>query len=94
MKVLIITLAITLLALNLLTAAAAQEAETGPAISDFGQFYRIADAVEVGNSSDGVRAVFDIGVGSEDPAAINARIDTVARFLNMHLASGFPEERC
>jgi intracellular sulfur oxidation DsrE/DsrF family protein len=71
--------------------ATAQEA-TGPAIEDHGPVYAIPDAVEFGDPIEGVKAVFDISVGSEDPAAINARIETVARFLNMHVAAGYPQE--
>lgn len=85
------TLALVVLSTILGAVAGAQESETGPAVTEHGEFYRIADAVEVGDASKGVRAVFDIGVGSHNPAEINKRIDTVARFLNMHLAAGFPE---
>ena len=56
-------LAITVVALNLFAAAEAQETKTGPAVTDFGEFYRIAEAVEVADAGAGVRAVFDIGVG-------------------------------
>lgn len=82
-----------MVAIAVLAPARAQDAETGPAVPGFGEFYSILDAVAVGDSSQGVRAVFDIAIGSDDPAAVNARIDTVARFLNMHLAAGFPKER-
>ena len=50
------------------------------------------DAVEVGSPAAGVKAVFDIAVGSEDPATLNRRIETVARYLNMHIAAGYPKE--
>ena len=46
---------------------AAQDARTGPAVTGFGEFYPIPEAVELADASNGVRAVFDIKVGSEDP---------------------------
>jgi intracellular sulfur oxidation DsrE/DsrF family protein len=72
--------------------AAAQEEFTGPAIEGHGPVYAIPDAVDLGDQAVGVKAVFDISVGSEDPAALNIRIETVARFLNMHVAAGYPQE--
>ena len=89
MKILIFLLA----AASLRPPAWSPEARPGPVISDFGAVYSIEGAAEVGDSRDGARAVFDVAIGSEDPAALNARIETVARFLNMHAAAGFPEER-
>lgn len=62
-------------------------------ISDFGETYTIPGAIEVGTPAEGLRAVFDVAVGSEDPAEVNRRIETVARFLNMHAAAGYPRER-
>lgn len=72
--------------------AAAEEEFTGPAVEGYGPVYAIPDAVELGDPAAGVKAVFDISVGSEDPAALNIRIETVARFLNMHVAAGYPKE--
>lgn len=80
------TLALCLLALP----ALAQKDSTGPAIESHGPVYAVPDAVSVGDPADGLKAVFDIAVGSEDPAALNRRIETVARYLNMHIAAGYP----
>lgn len=87
------TFVIAALGANLFAVAVAEEARTGPAVPGFGEFYRIEAPAEVGEAAAGVRAVFDIGVGSTDPGDLNARIDAVARFLNLHLDAGFPSER-
>jgi intracellular sulfur oxidation DsrE/DsrF family protein len=70
----------------------AQEDSTGPVIESHGPVYAIPDAVAVGDPTAGLKAVFDIAVGSEDPAALNRRIETVARYLNMHVAAGYPAD--
>jgi len=38
-----------------------------------------------------LRAVFDVALAPEDAGAVNPRIDTLARFLNMHGAAGVAE---
>jgi intracellular sulfur oxidation DsrE/DsrF family protein len=87
------TLVLTAAALILLALpASAQKDSTGPAINSHGPVYAVPDAVEVGSPAAGAKAVFDIAVGSEDPATLNRGIETVARFLNMHVAAGYAPE--
>lgn len=38
------------------------------------------------------KVVFDIAIGEDDPAKVNQRINTMARFLNMHAQAGAPPE--
>jgi intracellular sulfur oxidation DsrE/DsrF family protein len=61
--------------------------ETGPVIANMGPYYNIPDSF---NLQAGVhyRAVMDVADGPEDTAALNRGIESAARFLNMHAASG------
>jgi len=39
-----------------------------------------------------MRAVFDVAKTDNDPAKLNRRIETVARYLNMHVRAGLPAD--
>lgn len=80
------------LCLLLAVSAEAQTDSTGPVIDSHGPVYAIPDAVPVGDPAEGLKAVFDIAIGSEEPAMLNRRIETVARYLNMHTAAGYAPE--
>jgi len=60
---------------------------TGPVIKDMGPYYEIPGSY---NLQAGVRyrAVMDVADGPADAAALNRGIESAARFLNMHAASG------
>lgn len=67
-------------------------AVTGPVISAFGPVYPIAEPGFPARPDHVYRVVFDVG---DTPAAANARnakIETVARFLNLHARAGVPPE--
>ena len=82
-----------LVLLTLVTAVAATSQETtGPVLTDFGAVFAVADAVELADPRVGVRAVFDVAQGAKDVAGLNRRIETVARYLNMHVGAGFPRQ--
>jgi intracellular sulfur oxidation DsrE/DsrF family protein len=61
--------------------------KTGPIIANMGPYYDIPGGF---NLEKGVhyRAVMDVADGPEDAAALNRGIESAARFLNMHAASG------
>jgi len=62
-------------------------AATGPVIEGMGPFYSIPGSYGL---LPGVhyRAVMDVAEGPEDAASLNRGIESAARFLNMHAASG------
>lgn len=73
-------------------AQALAEAKTGPVISEFGPVYAI-DKPDFETPTDHIyRVVFDVSVAPESAADLNPRIETLARFLNMHAAAGVPTQ--
>ena len=84
-----------LLAVLVLTAGhrTTAEPETGPVLKSFGPVYTVSDPAHLDDPSSGLRGIFDVGKSPEDPSAVNPRIETVARFLNLHAEAGFPRER-
>ena len=68
------------------------QSSTGPVIEGYGPVFDIPDADFVPTDTE-YRVVFDVAVGMEDPAQVNRRIETLARFLNMHARAGVPLER-
>lgn len=73
--------------------AGAEEPILGPAIEGYGPTYPIDDR-DVPLEEDAVyRTVFDAAGYSDDLTALNTRLVSVARFLNMHVRNGTPLER-
>ena len=71
---------------------AADEAEYGPLIAEYGPVYS-TDTVDFPTPTDHqYKAVFDISKTADSPGDVNQRINTVARYLNMHAQSGVPAE--
>lgn len=70
----------------------AQEKSTGPIIKDFGKVWAIENPDFKVDSTKTYKAVFDIMNSPESHEAVNASIETAARFLNMHAQSGVPAE--
>lgn len=70
----------------------AEEPSLGPAIEGYGPTYAVDDR-DVPLQEGGIyRAVFDAAANPDDPAALNTRLVSVARFLNMHVRNGTPLE--
>ena len=70
----------------------AQKKSTGPIIKDFGKVWTIENPDFKVDSTKTYKAVFDIMNSPESHEAVNASIETAARFLNMHAQSGVPAE--
>lgn len=64
----------------------------GPVIEEFGQTYLIDQPDYPVDTQMIYKVVFDIHSAPTDPALINSSINTLARFLNMHVAAGVPRE--
>ena len=74
-------------------AAGAEPATTGPLIEQFGPVYDIGRpdfATPIGLV---YRAVFDVGPSPEAADQVNPRIESLARFLNMHARAGVKPEQ-
>lgn len=84
-------------ALLLPAASAAQSPlatlEDGPVIRGYGAVYPVADPDFATPVEGPFRVVFDVAQGAESTDAVNARINTVARYLNMHAQAGVDPAR-
>lgn len=70
-----------------------ESARTGPLIEQFGPVYEVARP-DFATPTDLVyRAVFDVAPSPDAADAINPRIESLARFLNMHARAGVHGER-
>lgn len=75
------------------TAHAQRPARTdGPVIQGYGAVFAVPDPA-FPTPAGALKVVFDVSETPEDASARNARIETVARFLNMHAQAGVPRER-
>ena len=81
-----------LLQSSALGAQALGPSRTGPVIAEFGPVYTVEDPDFVTDTEAVYRIVFEVQDGSEDPGALNRRIESLARFLNMHAQAGVPRE--
>ena len=59
-------------------------------ITNFGPTYPIENPDYKTSLTEEYKVVFDISKASEDPAEVNKYVETVARFLNMHVEAGKP----
>ncbi len=73
--------------------SAIAQAQSGPIIEKYGAVYDIEDADFTADPNRWYRVVFDVAESPGGPAEVNALINTVARFLNMHARAGVPRER-
>lgn len=71
----------------------AQEKSTGPIVKNFGKVWVIENPDFKVDTTKTYKAVFDIMNSPESHEAVNASIETAARFLNMHAQSGVPPEK-
>jgi intracellular sulfur oxidation DsrE/DsrF family protein len=75
-----------------LLAQGAPEAHTGPVIQDYGPVYDIPDPDLAPPRDQVLRVVFEVAQASPEPDRVNRRIETLARYLNMHARAGVPRE--
>jgi intracellular sulfur oxidation DsrE/DsrF family protein len=76
------------LLLAIATCHAVAEPVTGPVIDDYGPVYYVPEEpLELPRDSL-LRAVFDIAAAPDEPETANYRLETVARYLNMHARAG------
>jgi intracellular sulfur oxidation DsrE/DsrF family protein len=70
----------------------ADEPSLGPVIKDYGPTYPIEDRDVALVDGAAYKAVFDVAAYSDDTRALNNRLISVARYLNMHARNGVPVE--
>ena len=69
-------------------AAPLSRPESGPVVEGFGAVYGVPDPDFETPWDVEYRVVFDVSVGADEPHLLNARINSLARFLNMHAQAG------
>ena len=70
----------------------ASEPVTGPVIENFGPAFTLPAGTFNLLPDQQYKVVMDIGEGPDDPATLNRKIETAARFLNMHSRNGIKPE--
>ncbi|TMU56668.1 DsrE family protein [Flagellimonas algicola] len=70
-----------------------QTAEAGPIITDFGKVYEVNNPDYKVQKDITFKAVIDVTGKADSHSSRNARIETAARFLNMHAQSGVPNNQ-
>lgn len=66
---------------------------TGPIITDFGPVYTVPNPGLATPMLQELKVRFDVSQAADDVKALNARLETVARFLNMHGKAGVSPDR-
>ncbi|WP_425237179.1 DsrE family protein [Ulvibacterium sp.] len=70
-----------------------EESKSGPVIKDFGKVWKIDDPDFELQKNVELKVVFDIMDSPESHQEINKKIETAARFLNMHAQSGVSSDQ-
>jgi len=73
-----------------MSTALAEQPEAGPVIENYGPVYSVPDATFKLDPTIHYRSVMDVSDSPKDIDALNRRIESAARFLNMHARSGIP----
>jgi intracellular sulfur oxidation DsrE/DsrF family protein len=81
---------IVLLIWSFTSAAGASAFKDGPLIKGFGKHAKVNQQLIL-DTKQQLKVVFDISESGKD-GAVNGKINTLARFLNMHVANGFKAE--
>ncbi|WP_228527480.1 DsrE family protein [Pararhodonellum marinum] len=63
-----------------------------PIVQNYGGIYEIPEAEEMPDPSENYKIIIDLVSGEEDPKAINAMVDNIARMMNLHGLAGVPSE--
>lgn len=72
--------------------ASVPEPTFGPVFDSYGPVFDVSDTDFEVASDTRLRAVFDAAAYTQDGTGINRELESVARFINMHAASGMPLE--
>ena len=72
------------------TSLAAQSKAKGPAVKNYGPTFPVENPDFVLDTSQTLKVVFDVYNTPEDPSRVSPSIETMARFLNMHVEAGMP----
>ena len=81
-------MAISLLLFGIITNPAFAEPATGPVIEDYGPVYYVPEEPLDLPPDFQLKVVFDISATPDEKAKLNHRLETVARYLNMHARAG------
>ena len=66
---------------------------SGPVILDYGPVYYVPEEPLELPADLQLKAVFDIAAAPDDPGELNYRLETIARYLNMHARAGVAPEQ-
>lgn len=69
-----------------------QEATYGPVFDSMGYVYDVNEADFIPDSTVVLKAIFDIERPQENPSELNPLINSLHRYLNMHVRKGIPLE--
>jgi len=92
MRPLALAAALTVLATFASDANAQQRAKPGPVIESAGAVFQVPSPTFPTDPDRAYKVAFEIAESAADPGRLNASLNTVARFLNMHAQAGVPEE--
>ncbi|WP_299443232.1 DsrE family protein [uncultured Aquimarina sp.] len=67
-----------------------KESKKGTVITEYGKTYEVKNPDFKTNTTDHLKAVFDVGRSFGDSTKVNPLIHTAARYLNMHVDAGVP----
>jgi intracellular sulfur oxidation DsrE/DsrF family protein len=79
---------IVLISFYVANSTAKEHFEAGPLIADYGKHAKVNQSVSV-NKSTKLNVVFDVADRTGENS-LNRKFDSLARFLNMHVANGVP----
>uniref|UniRef100_UPI0032172E02 DsrE family protein n=1 Tax=uncultured Draconibacterium sp. TaxID=1573823 RepID=UPI0032172E02 len=68
----------------------AQDASPGPVFKSMGYVYDVPDADFIPDTNQVLKAVFDIERWQDDSSELNPLINSLHRYINMHVRKGFP----
>jgi intracellular sulfur oxidation DsrE/DsrF family protein len=84
---------VSLLLFGIITYQAVAEPVTGPVIQEYGPVYYVPEE-PLGLPPDyQLKVVFDIAATPDESARLNKRLETVARYLNMHARAGIESQQ-
>ena len=81
-----------LVTLCFLSITNAQQKIQGPIVEGFGDTYAVSNPDFEFDTTKIYKVLFDIHAGSNDPTKISPQLNTLARFMNMHVQAGVPRE--